>query len=53
MGEVLKVGVVQYLYKVLLAVLLTPLIYLAHSLIDLYLGKEESRQIIDETDRNW
>jgi uncharacterized integral membrane protein (TIGR00697 family) len=53
MGEVLKVGVVQYLYKVFLAVLLTPVIYLAHYLIDLYLGKEESMHIIDETDRNW
>jgi len=37
--QVLRVGYVQYLYKVSLAILLTPLIYLAHWGIDRYLGK--------------
>jgi queuosine precursor transporter len=37
MQQVLQVGVVQYTYKVLLAILLTPLIYAAHWLIDKYL----------------
>jgi hypothetical protein len=32
----------------LLAVLLTPLLYLAHSTIDNYLGKEESARMIQE-----
>lgn len=52
-GEVLKVGVVQYTYKVLLAILLTPLVYLAHFIIDRYLGKSESVEMIDEADGNW
>jgi len=38
MQQVLQVGLVQYTYKVTLAILLTPLIYLAHWAIDGYLG---------------
>jgi uncharacterized integral membrane protein (TIGR00697 family) len=37
-GQVLQIGTIQYLYKMLLAVLLTPLIYIAHLIIDNYLG---------------
>ena len=36
----LAVGVVNYTYKFLVAVFLTPVIYLMHHLIDNYLGKE-------------
>jgi len=53
LGQVLRVGLVQYSYKVLLAIALTPLIYLAHSLIDKYLGKESSEIIIEEADHDW
>lgn len=41
MQQVLQVGLVQYTYKVLLAILLTPLIYLAHWAIDGYLGRKK------------
>ncbi len=37
---VLAIGTVNLMYKFVVAVLLTPLIYLAHNLIDKYLGKE-------------
>jgi uncharacterized integral membrane protein (TIGR00697 family) len=40
LAQVMQVGLLQYIYKVSLAVFLTPLIYLMHYLIDLYLGKE-------------
>lgn len=40
MQQVLQVGLVQYTYKVTLAILLTPLIYLAHWGIDWYLTKK-------------
>ncbi|MBW6490803.1 MAG: queuosine precursor transporter [Lentimicrobium sp.] len=40
MQQVLQVGLVQYTYKVSLAILLTPLIYLAHWAIDRYLVKQ-------------
>ena len=52
-GEVLKVGVVQYTYKVLLAILLTPVVYLVHIIIDRYLGKQESQEMIGEADGKW
>jgi queuosine precursor transporter len=44
---------VQYLYKVFLAIVLTPLIYLVHGIIDRYLGRESSEEVIEEADRNW
>ncbi len=38
----LAIGTVNYGYKVLMAILLIPLLYLAHYLIDGYLGKKEA-----------
>ena len=46
--QVLSVGVINYIYKFVVAVLLTPLIYLAHYLIDKYLGKKEAHLMADE-----
>jgi len=40
--QVLSVGTIQYIYKITSAVLLTPLIYLAHFLIERYLGDDLS-----------
>lgn len=51
--QVFRVGLIQYLYKVFLAIVLTPLIYLVHIVIDIYLGKETSEIIIEEADKNW
>ncbi len=48
LSEVLSTGTNNYLYKFVVAVLLTPLVYLAHFLIDRYLGKEHAHKIIDE-----
>lgn len=45
---VLAIGVVNYIYKFAVAVSLTPLLYLFHFLIDLYLGKELSDKLILE-----
>ena len=42
---VLAIGTVNYIYKVLMAVLLTPAIYLGHYLIDNYLGEELAEQL--------
>jgi uncharacterized integral membrane protein (TIGR00697 family) len=41
----LAVGLVNYGYKVFMAILLTPGIYLAHRIIDQYLGPEEAAQL--------
>ena len=45
---VLAIGVVNYLYKFFIAVFLTPLLYVIHYFIDLFLGKELSEKLIKE-----
>lgn len=41
----LAIGTVNYIYKFIMAVLLTPVIYLAHFLIDRYLGEGLAAQL--------
>lgn len=48
--DVISVGLVQYIYKILLAILLTPLIYWIHYLIDRYLGRDHSNEMIDKAE---
>ncbi len=43
---VIAVGIINYIYKFVIAVALTPLLYPAHNLIDKYLGKDE-KEIVD------
>ena len=47
-SQFLAVGTVNYSYKFLVALSLTPIIYLAHSLIDRYLGKERAEMMRQE-----
>jgi len=51
--QVLQVGTIQYLYKVSFAILLTPLIYLFHYIIDNYLGGKKAEEVIEHTNENW
>lgn len=46
--QVASVGLINYLYKFFIAIALTPLIYLAHYLIDQYLGKEDADKLAEE-----
>jgi queuosine precursor transporter len=39
-GKVLAIGTVNYIYKFLMAIILTPVIYLVHNIIEKYLGHE-------------
>jgi len=48
LSQVIAVGIINYMYKFSMAILLTPLIYLAHFLIDKYLGKESAQKMADE-----
>jgi len=48
LSQVLAVGTTNYIYKFLIAVALTPLLYVAHYFIDKYLGKEISDELIAE-----
>lgn len=45
---VLAIGVVNYIYKFIIAVFLTPLLYVMHFFIDRYLGKDLSEKLIEE-----
>lgn len=49
MAQVFGVGIMNYIYKVTMAVVLLPLLYLVHSLIDKYLGKSLSETMIKES----
>lgn len=42
-AQVTSVGIINYIYKFGIAILLTPLIYLAHHFIDRYLGEDAAR----------
>lgn len=46
LGQVVSIGIVNYLYKFFVAVALTPLLYLVHWLIDSYLGRERANLLI-------
>lgn len=46
--QVTSVGIINYIYKFSIAILLTPLIYLAHGLIDRYLGRELAEEMMKE-----
>ncbi len=46
--RVLAIGTVNYIYKFALAILLTPMIYLGHYLIDRYLGHELAHKMRKE-----
>ena len=43
--QILNVGVTNYIYKFIIAIALTPFIYLAHYIIDRYLGAEAESMI--------
>ena len=45
LSMVLAIAVVNYIYKFIVAVLLTPSLYLIHTIIDTYLGKELSEKM--------
>jgi uncharacterized integral membrane protein (TIGR00697 family) len=46
--QIIAIGITNYIYKFTVAVVLTPLIYFGHDVIDRYLGKEEAQKISSE-----
>jgi hypothetical protein len=46
--QIIAIGITNYIYKFAVAIVLTPLIYLGHSLIDNYLGKENAEELSNE-----
>ena len=49
---VVSVGIMNYLYKFTIAIVLTPVLYLGHFIIDSYLGKEEADNMANEAMEN-
>jgi uncharacterized integral membrane protein (TIGR00697 family) len=43
--QIIAIGITNYIYKFVVAIVLTPLIYAGHSMIDKYLGKENAEKI--------
>ncbi|MBL7873781.1 MAG: queuosine precursor transporter [Cyclobacteriaceae bacterium] len=43
--QIVAIGITNYIYKFTVAILLTPLIYLGHYVIDKYLGKENAEKL--------
>lgn len=48
LSRVLAIGVVNYMYKFVIAIVLTPMIYLAHHWIDNYLGEELATKLKED-----
>lgn len=46
--QVIAIGIINYIYKFAVAILLTPLIYAGHSIIDSYLGKKNAELLAEE-----
>ncbi len=46
--QIIAIGITNYIYKFSVAILLTPLIYVGHSMIDRYLGKDNAEKISAE-----
>jgi len=47
--QILAIGITNYLYKFFVAILLTPLIYGGHFVIDRYLGKADAEKLSEES----
>ncbi len=47
--QIIAIGITNYLYKFTVAILLTPLIYAGHYVIDKYLGKENAKKLSEES----
>ncbi|MBD8490802.1 queuosine precursor transporter [Echinicola sp. CAU 1574] len=46
--QLIAVGIINYIYKFTVAIVLTPLLYLGHDIIDKYLGKEDAERMAEE-----
>jgi queuosine precursor transporter len=46
--QIIAVGIINYMYKFVIAIVLTPLLYLGHNIIDNYLGKNVANKMVEE-----
>ncbi|ELR73259.1 Putative preQ0 transporter [Fulvivirga imtechensis AK7] len=48
LAQVLSVGIINYIYKFAVAIIMTPTLYIAHYLIDRYLGKDKAEKMMED-----
>jgi uncharacterized PurR-regulated membrane protein YhhQ (DUF165 family) len=48
MEQILSVGTINYIYKFIVAIALTPLLYVAHYFIDRYLGQDVADRMAEK-----
>lgn len=48
--QVISVSIINYMYKCAAAIALTPLLYIAHGIIDRYLGEKTAVKMVQEAD---
>ena len=46
--QIIAIGITNYIYKFSVAILLTPILYIGHFMIDRYLGKDNAEKISEE-----
>lgn len=46
--EVISIGIINYIYKFIIAIIMIPLLYLIHATIEKYLGREFSERMVKE-----
>jgi uncharacterized integral membrane protein (TIGR00697 family) len=51
--QVLAIGIMNYIYKFFVAVIVTPFLYLLHNAIDKYLGKDLAHKMMDEAEKQY
>jgi len=51
-SQIIAVGIMNYIYKMTVAIVLTPLLYVGHGIIDRYLGKELAEEMIGEATKD-
>jgi uncharacterized integral membrane protein (TIGR00697 family) len=51
--QVISVGIINYIYKFGIAILMTPVLYVAHSLIDNYLGIKQAEKMEDSANKSY
>ncbi len=48
LDQIFSVGIINYIYKFVIAIVLTPLLYVAHYFIDNYLGRDVADKMAEE-----
>ncbi|HEY8401945.1 MAG TPA: queuosine precursor transporter, partial [Cytophagaceae bacterium] len=51
LSQIIAVGIINYIYKFSIAILLTPVLYIVHGIIDRYLGADVSETMIEEAEK--